>query len=80
MCEHCTRREFLGTGVGSGLMLAGASWTHAWASQSPPAQPMGKSRKGKSITKQIKRKEKAMNGKKQKKGLKKPKAWTDEKL
>jgi len=25
-------------------MLAGASWTHAWASQSPPAQPMGKSR------------------------------------
>jgi len=30
--------------VASGLMLAGASWTHAWASQSPPAQPMGKSR------------------------------------
>jgi hypothetical protein len=44
MCEHCTRREFLGTGVASGLMLAGASWTHAWASQSPRAQPMGKSR------------------------------------
>jgi len=25
-------------------MLAGANWTHAWASQSPPAQPRGKSR------------------------------------
>ena len=44
MCEHCTRREFLGTGVASGLMLAGASWSHAWASQSPPSQPRGKSR------------------------------------
>jgi hypothetical protein len=43
MCEHCTRREFLGTGVASGLMLAGATWTHAWASQSPPPQPRGKS-------------------------------------
>ncbi len=44
MCEQCTRREFLGTGVAGGLMLAGAAWTHAWASQSPPSQPMGKSR------------------------------------
>jgi len=44
MCEHCTRREFLGTGVASGLMLAGATWTHAWASQSPPGQSRGKSR------------------------------------
>jgi hypothetical protein len=44
MCDHCTRREFLGTGVASGLMLAGVSWTHTWASQSPPAQPRGKSR------------------------------------
>jgi len=44
MCEQCTRREFLGTGVASGLMLAGATWTHAWASQSPPPQPQGKSR------------------------------------
>ena len=44
MCEHCTRREFLGTGVAtSGLMLAGAVWTHAWAADSPP-QPRGKSR------------------------------------
>ncbi|MBN2593376.1 MAG: hypothetical protein JXA81_07710, partial [Sedimentisphaerales bacterium] len=44
MCEHCTRREFIGTGVAGGLLLAGASWPHAWASQSPPAQPRGKSR------------------------------------
>ncbi|MHC4325389.1 MAG: hypothetical protein ACYSUX_14085, partial [Planctomycetota bacterium] len=44
MCEHCTRREFIGTGVAGGLMLAGASWSHAWASQSPPSQLMGKSR------------------------------------
>ena len=44
MCEHCTRREFLGTGVASGLMLAGATWSHAWASQSPPPQSRGKSR------------------------------------
>jgi len=36
MCEHCTRREFLGTGVAGGLLLAGANWNHAWASQSPP--------------------------------------------
>ncbi len=33
MCEHCTRREFLGTGLSGGMMLASASWTHAWASQ-----------------------------------------------
>ena len=44
MCEHCTRREFLGTGVASGLMLAGANWSHAWASQSPPPPSRGKSR------------------------------------
>ncbi|UCG48851.1 MAG: hypothetical protein JSU94_03535 [Phycisphaerales bacterium] len=43
MCEQCTRREFLGTGVAGGLMLAGATWAHAWASQSPPSQPRGKS-------------------------------------
>ncbi len=46
MCEHCTRREFIGTGVASGLMLAGTTWTHAWASQSPPAQSREKSRIG----------------------------------
>ena len=44
MCEHCTRREFLGTGVASGLILAGANWTHAWASQSPPPSSRGKAR------------------------------------
>jgi len=44
MCEHCTRREFLGTGVASGLMLAGGTWKHTWASQSPPAQIREKSR------------------------------------
>lgn len=44
MCDQCTRREFLGTGVAAGgLMLAGAAWTHAWASDSPP-RPRGKSR------------------------------------
>ena len=44
MCEQCTRREFMGTGVASGLMLAGANWSHAWASQSPPPPSRGKSR------------------------------------
>jgi hypothetical protein len=44
MCEHCTRRELLGTGIAGGLLLAGATWTHAWASQSPPGQSRGKSR------------------------------------
>ena len=44
MCEQCTRREFLGTTVAGGLALAGATWTHAWASQSPPGPPRGKSR------------------------------------
>lgn len=43
MCEHCTRREFFGMGA-AGAVLAGAAWTHAWASASPPAQPRGKSR------------------------------------
>jgi len=44
MCEQCTRREFLGTGVAGGLLLAGATWTHAWASQAGLPQPRGKSR------------------------------------
>ena len=44
MCEHCTRREFLETGVAGSLLLAGAGWTHAWASQSSIPQPAGKSR------------------------------------
>ena len=44
MCEHCTRREFLGAGVAGGMILAGATWKHAWASQSPPGQIREKSR------------------------------------
>ena len=44
MCEQCTRRQFLGTGVtAGGLLLTSAAWTHAWASESPP-KPRGKSR------------------------------------
>ncbi|MEN6496460.1 MAG: hypothetical protein ABFD16_19415 [Thermoguttaceae bacterium] len=44
MCEHCTRREFLGTGVAaSGVMLASAAWMHAWASEVPP-KPRGKAK------------------------------------
>ncbi len=43
MCEHCTRRAFLGTGAASGLLLAGGTWTHARAAE-PPAQPRPKSR------------------------------------
>lgn len=44
MCEQCTRREFLGTGVAAGgLMLAGAAWAHAWTSDTPP-KPPGKAR------------------------------------
>lgn len=44
MCEHCTRRELLGTAVAGSLMVAGATWTHAWASQASPPAPRGKSR------------------------------------
>jgi len=44
MCEQCTRRQFLGTGAASGLLLASATWPHAWASASPPGRPRGKSR------------------------------------
>jgi len=44
MCEHCTRREFLGTGVASGLMLASATWTNTRASQTPPPRSREKSR------------------------------------
>ena len=36
MCEHCTRREFLGTSLASGVLLAGAPLTNAWALQSTP--------------------------------------------
>ncbi len=44
MCDHCTRREFLGAGAAGGLLLAGATWTQARAGESPPSKPRGKSR------------------------------------
>ena len=44
MCDHCNRREFLGTGAVSGLLLAGATLAQARASESPPSRPRGKSR------------------------------------
>ena len=44
MCEQCTRRTFLGTGVaGGGLMLSGAAWAYAWTSDTPP-KPKQKAR------------------------------------
>jgi len=44
MCEHCTRREFLGAGAATGLLLAGATWARAQAAEPPPAQPRAKAR------------------------------------
>lgn len=44
MCEHCNRREFLGMGLAGGLMLAGATWKHSWASETSLRMPRGKSR------------------------------------
>jgi hypothetical protein len=44
MCDYCTRREFLQTGVAAGLLLTTATWTHAWAAEARPVQPRGKSR------------------------------------
>lgn len=44
MCDHCTRRVFLGTTLASGFMLADASWKTALASQSALARPREKSR------------------------------------
>lgn len=44
MCEHCTRREFLGTSVLSGLAVAGTTWVHAQASQAIPSAPQRKAR------------------------------------
>ena len=41
MCDHCTRREFLGTGVAAGLVLSSATWTYALASESPAPNPGG---------------------------------------
>jgi hypothetical protein len=44
MCDYCTRREFLQTGVAAGLLLTTATYTHAWAAEPKPVQPRGKSR------------------------------------
>jgi len=44
MCEECTRRQFLQTGVAAGLMLTGATWAHVWASEAAPPQPRRKAR------------------------------------
>jgi hypothetical protein len=44
MCDYCSRREFLQTGVAAGLLLTTATWTHAWAAEARPVQPRGKSR------------------------------------
>ena len=38
MCEQCTRREFIGTGAIGTLLLGGATWSHAWASETPPPE------------------------------------------
>jgi hypothetical protein len=44
MCQQCTRREFLQTGVAAGFALTTATQPHAWASESRPARPRGKAR------------------------------------
>ncbi len=44
MSKDCTRRQFFGMGAASGLLLAGATWTHGLASASATARPRGKSR------------------------------------
>ena len=42
MCEQCTRRVFLGSGLTSGMLLANASWTNAKSLQSIPTPYEGK--------------------------------------
>lgn len=44
MCDHCTRREFIGTGMAAGLLLSSATWTYAMASATPALEPRRKSR------------------------------------
>jgi hypothetical protein len=46
MCDYCTRREFLQTGVAAGLMLSGTAWTQALAAEAPPRRPKAKARIG----------------------------------
>lgn len=43
MCEHCTRRTFLGTGVAASGLVFASNWTHAWTTDSPP-KPAAKAR------------------------------------
>ncbi len=44
MCEQCTRRDFLGTGLSSGMLLASASWNYTWASHTALPQRQEKVR------------------------------------
>ena len=44
MCDQCTRREFLGTGVAAGLMLSSGGLAYALASEAPMPQPRRKAR------------------------------------
>ncbi|MBP8260510.1 MAG: hypothetical protein KA118_12690 [Verrucomicrobia bacterium] len=44
MCDHCTRREFIGTGMAAGLLLSSATWTYTMASAAPAPEPRRKSR------------------------------------
>lgn len=44
MCDQCTRREFLQTGVAAGVMLSGATFALARAGEAPPPQPRRKAR------------------------------------
>jgi len=37
MCMHCTRRQFIGTGVASGMALAAGNWAAAGGDPSPPS-------------------------------------------
>ena len=44
MCDQCTRREFLGTGVAAGLILSSATLSYALAAGSPTPRPRRKAR------------------------------------
>ncbi len=44
MCDQCTRREFLQTGVAAGMMLSGATLGFARAGEAPPPPPRRKAR------------------------------------
>jgi hypothetical protein len=44
MCDQCTRREFLQTGIAAGWVLSGATLSQALASDGPRPQPQRKAR------------------------------------